>query len=417
MNGAGPATWYTSPDLQTWEDNRSQDQVDFRATLVTPASYELVAASSDQCSFPLAIYMMGLGHKSDDIVYLASQFALVASEPFVLVVPARPKNAWWFIKGMSEYSWITGEFQQERVISFANWMAYLAGKDCVDSKRVGIFGFSAGAYAIVEILAQCSTPLSGVGLGGIHGHGQLDLADIPKVHHIGAAAKFGAFLHRLSQHQGVPWIEATHCVDDLESRWEDATRIFSALNERQRQLGLPEVCVRQLDAFSCDVVSGKAKPKHKTHHNYFGTAFLRREFFVALFGGPPPVPGPLLPYCPALRSSKPASQVSTANGRLPKPCTLEQNAEPMLEVSAGDVVLQPESLIFEWDAGAGKKRKWREYPLGPSKQVAQAFAKLSGKGQTHVEIEGYRYTLDFDSMQQVAQHSGHTRRIRLVKGS
>ena len=37
-------------------------------------------------------------------------------------------------------------------------------------RRVGLFGFSAGAYAVLELLSVLQVPC-GAGLGGLHGHG------------------------------------------------------------------------------------------------------------------------------------------------------------------------------------------------------------------------------------------------------
>jgi hypothetical protein len=51
----------------------------------------------------------------------------------------------------------------------------------VNPKRIGLFGWSAGAYAVTELLAEGCIPLSGVGLGAVHGHGQNDPADCDRI--------------------------------------------------------------------------------------------------------------------------------------------------------------------------------------------------------------------------------------------
>jgi hypothetical protein len=110
----------------------------------------------------------------------------------------------------------------------------------VDKSRIGLFGFSVGAYAVVEIFSHGCIPLSGIGLSGAHGHGQRDLAGVPVEKAHSAVMKFELILQRLKKHSG---IEATHGTTDQESKFTDAQEIIQCLTEQQVRLGLPKVSV------------------------------------------------------------------------------------------------------------------------------------------------------------------------------
>jgi hypothetical protein len=249
-------------------DGQSQESVNFKKKL------------------PVAVYFYSMGEKVDAIFSMTRDFQRIAPEPFVLVAPTRPKKMWWFIDSETEWGWIQGNFQQPVVQLYCRWLESLTSLPGVNPKRIGLFGWSAGAYAVTELLAEGCIPLSGVGLGAVHGHGQNDPAGLRSDLQGPAVEKFEAYLERLMAHAGVPWISATHGNTDQESKFADAQEIFRVLTEVQECLGLPAVTVRELEPEEQDV-KPKAK-KNRTHHNYFNTSFLRKEFFIALFGGPAP---------------------------------------------------------------------------------------------------------------------------------
>ena len=153
----------------------------------------------------------------------------------------------------------------------------------MDKSRIGLFGFSAGAYAVVEMFSHGCIPLSGIGLGGAHGHGQRDLAGVPVEKAHSAVMKFELILQRLKKHSG---IEATHGTTDQESKFTDAQEIIQCINEQQVLVGRPKVSVRELAPEDQDIKAGEWG--NKTHHSYFKAAFYRTEFLVALLGGPSP---------------------------------------------------------------------------------------------------------------------------------
>jgi hypothetical protein len=129
---------------------------------------------------------------------------------------------------------------------------------------------------------QSGIRFSGVGLGGVHGHGQSDRDGLPKKRREGVTERFAAFLERLRQHEGVNWIEATHTEIDSMCAWQHARHILGALSERQLELGLPEVSIRLLDDDGHDTKPGSKK--NKSNHDYFKAAFVRAEFFRVAFG-------------------------------------------------------------------------------------------------------------------------------------
>eukprot|EP00913_Durusdinium_trenchii_P018224 g17121.t1 len=97
----------------------------------------------------------------------------------------------------------------------------------VDKRRLGLFGFSAGAYAVLEMFASGLVPISRLAVGGLHGHGQPNVKHIPQKRSAGVVEKF----EKLSGHVT-----------------QDAKKIVDALTKKQLQLGCPKVKLRLLDA-------------------------------------------------------------------------------------------------------------------------------------------------------------------------
>ena len=123
-------------------------------------------------------------------------------------------------------------------------------------------------------------------MGGVHGHAQSDLFEIPVKRQDEVIERFRLYLDRLRDHYGVPWIEATHSKTDTMSRWKEADMILGTLSERQVELGLSQVSIRLIDQDSHDSPPGGKK--NRQHHDYFKAAFMRSEFLIALFGGEAP---------------------------------------------------------------------------------------------------------------------------------
>lgn len=282
---AAEPRWFESPSTHSWTDATTGVAVQFRACLVLPTG---TASTPGTTSYPLAVYFPGMTENAGEVMRMKGDWGRLTKEPFVLVAPVKPNKLWWFIDDDSDWGWVKGDVRTALVRVYCEWLAALAELSHVNADRIGLFGWSAGAYAVTEIIGHGCIPLTGVGLGGVHGHGQRDVEGLADIRKAGTIEKFHAYLERLGNHGGVPWIEATHAPEDKESRWVDAQDIFQVLNERQAALGLPPVSVREVEPEQQDVKPNSKR--NRQHHNYFQASFFREEFFIALLGGEQPDP-------------------------------------------------------------------------------------------------------------------------------
>jgi len=160
------AFWSTPLETLVW-NNPEGGWVKFRAFLVAPPGREAEAeALASGEGLPLAFFYSGLGEQQNStIVEKLCAWREVASEPFVLAAAKRPEDAWWFVDDNSHWGWLSGEFRPELVRLFDTWMADLASRPGINRNRVGLFGFSAGAYAVAELFAYTRIKFSGIGFG------------------------------------------------------------------------------------------------------------------------------------------------------------------------------------------------------------------------------------------------------------
>lgn len=218
------------------------------------------------------------------------------SDPCIVVTPLRPKGMWWVLDTCGKFGFIEGNLQPEMARAFARWMRALCSlasqEGGIDAKRPRAFGFSAGAYALTEILAQDDMKpfIFRLALGGLHGHGQPDLdgltgwrkskyADI-------CLDKFQDYLDRLSRHPGVPGgMTCFYHPDDAECPWKYGRIIANVLDRRQLQLGhaaLRIVKVLGQDQLSHTATKWKKKgfesERTSLNHDYQDTAFLQSPF-------------------------------------------------------------------------------------------------------------------------------------------
>lgn len=272
----------TSPVLD-WVDPTTQTVVKFHAKLICPIG------SPVPDKVPVAVYFHGMGETATCVMSMRSQWLQVAPEPFVLLAPQKQKHGWWFLDSDTYYGWVDGKLKEDLVGVYCRWLKYVAEIPGSDAERIGLFGWSGGAYAITELLASSECiQVTGASLAGVHGHGQKDISDLPPHLKGVAVQKFTNFLQRLGEHQGVPFLEATHATEDKESKFVNAQEIFKVLSERNEELGYEPLTLRELGTAQQDV-KPKAK-KNKSHHNYFNASFLRKDLFVALWGGERPPP-------------------------------------------------------------------------------------------------------------------------------
>jgi len=190
--------------------------------------------------------------------------------PFFFLAPLRTDGRWWVVEGEENYYGWLGEFLPSAVSLLADLVAGLAG-----DRPVVAIGFSAGAYCLTELLALGRPRLEAVAVGGLHGHGQPDLTDIPKKRQPGAIAKFKAYLKRLGGHPGVPGgTFAVHAEDDSWSPKQYARTVLEAIGTRNAERGCPRVLLTMLPAG----LGGK----RSRGHNYESTAIWRADLFRQL---------------------------------------------------------------------------------------------------------------------------------------
>jgi len=170
------------------------------------------------------------------------------------------------------------------VQSLADWVTCLASMPGVDSNMVSLLGFSAGAYAVTELLAcRHQVRFHALAFGGVHGHGQPDLRGICGKNRIKNAdsikRKWNDYIQRLKFHKGAPGgIFAAHHPNDAMSLWDHAEQICGVLSGRQVAHGFPPC---KLEKVALD----KSQKKTKSAHNYLESTFLRRELLDKLLLG------------------------------------------------------------------------------------------------------------------------------------
>eukprot|EP00971_Amphidinium_carterae_P204247 4052955-Amphidinium_carterae.1 len=90
----------------------------------------------------------------------------------LLVAPLRKPTHWWFSANNKNWGWLEGELDVELVCNMGLLIEELARHPKVDPRKIVLYGFSAGAYAVTELLTtHQSVPARVVVLGGVHGHG------------------------------------------------------------------------------------------------------------------------------------------------------------------------------------------------------------------------------------------------------
>lgn len=281
-----PVRWACNRGVQVWGE--VPDQIFFETSVVMPRGRHVESLVPGKSGLPLVFYFGGLGQNGDgaaaELGGLRSNFSQVASEPFVLVQPKRPDRKWWFIDDdRLPWGYVYGDFIPEMVETYGKWISDISARPGIDESRVALCGFSSGAYACLELLADggCGA-LCGVGLVAAHGHSRGDLSEVPaKGGSLPSEDKFPAFLDRIGSHMGCPWIEATHAPTDTRSDMDDARMIFDQINERQSELGHPELVVREVAPEDMDKKPGDGQ--NDEHHEYSRTALIRREFLLGLF--------------------------------------------------------------------------------------------------------------------------------------
>lgn len=188
MSSPWPEPFWNEPSrILSWEG------LSFRATAVRPRGDE----GAEDSKLPLTFYFTGLGAETSDQRFHAAQWLTSAPHPFVLVEAIRPEGMWWFLSSDQPTGFRDGEFIQTVLDKWVMWMHVLAEYPGIEKNEISIMGFSAGAYAITELLADPRIiPLRAAIVGGLHGHGQPDGQGIRRQRQRQAIEKWGTYIRR-----------------------------------------------------------------------------------------------------------------------------------------------------------------------------------------------------------------------------
>jgi len=221
------------------------------------------------------------------------------------------------LEGDGTYGYL-GELCLEKVILLADFLQHcLASLDepGKGTRRPVIgLGFSAGAYCLTEVLAVGRPRFTVCALGGLHGHGQTDVEELPQRRRPGVAEKYQAYLERISSHPGVPGgIIATHAEAD---QWSPCSMAWPALHalgfcNESRGCGPLKLC---LLLSSCG----------RKGHEYEGYALWREDLFEELLrrAAPSTRPRP----GPTPRGSMATELKSRLQSAVPFSCGIEEDA-------------------------------------------------------------------------------------------
>ena len=126
--------------------------------------------------YPLVIWFCGLGPSGlDGIGVELSLLSSASPKPFVLVAPIRSPETWWVLNdSRPPFGCVFGSFSEGDVKRYCHWIGTLAESPGIDANSVSLFGGSAGAYAVSEVLASGTCNFHCVCLAGLHGHGRPD---------------------------------------------------------------------------------------------------------------------------------------------------------------------------------------------------------------------------------------------------
>ena len=223
-----------------WQQDRSLTfpyaegrHIKYDATLVpTTARRE---ASSFALPLPMIVFFGGMnspgGLRADVLKWLGTA-EIQNLGTFVFVAPFRPEGHWWFLDKEHYFGWVDGAFKAELVDAFLCWLCCLSDDVTIDRTRVSLLGFSAGAYAVVELLARNdSVSIQGAIIGGVHGHAQPDLLGVEGLRSEAVLlVKWHAFVSRLEACRWLPsFVFVVHNKQDKMCPWTHAEVIHKLL--------------------------------------------------------------------------------------------------------------------------------------------------------------------------------------------
>ncbi len=205
--------------------------VRFQCTRIDP-----VGESQQLERYPLPSGLDGIGVE-------LSWLSRASSKPFVLVAPIRSSGTWWVLNNSQPpLGCVFGSLLEGEVEMYCYWIRILAESSGIDPNSVSLFGGSAGAYAVSEVMASGTCELHCVGLAALHGHGRPD--------DVGLSAEFRscleeirgkwfAYIKRIREHKSSPkFLIGFHTVEDSFCPWRYADVIYGSLEHGRKIRGL-----------------------------------------------------------------------------------------------------------------------------------------------------------------------------------
>ena len=222
--------------------------VRFQCTRIDP-----VVESQQLERYPLVIWFCGLGPSGlDGIGVELSWLSRATSKPFVLVAPIRSSGTWWVLNNSQlPLGCVFGSLLECEVEKYCHWIQILAGSSGIDPNSVSLFGGSAGAYAVSEVMASGTCKLHCVGLAALHGHGRPDgvgLSALCRDRLEEIKFKWFAYINRIREHKSSPNILiGVHTVEDSFCPWRYAEFIYSTLECVRQVRDLPSIKIFMVD--------------------------------------------------------------------------------------------------------------------------------------------------------------------------
>eukprot|EP00971_Amphidinium_carterae_P335576 6471511-Amphidinium_carterae.2 len=220
-------------------DTQTFGMVQFQATTL------LAPGDSAPEPLPLLFFLSGLeglGGIRDTTVQDQMRMKNWPAGSLVLVAPLRKSSHWWFSDNSKNYGWLEGNLDVELVCNMALLLEELAKHPRVDPRKIVLYGFSAGAYAISELLTTHQSVIARtIVLGGIHGHGDSVtqcqvLALPPKLQQRipEFEKKWEAYLLRLASGPNIhpDRMVVVHNTLDTLSYWAPAREIWQAMDDK-----------------------------------------------------------------------------------------------------------------------------------------------------------------------------------------
>lgn len=315
---AGELNEWLHPPVLEWHDEASCHEIRFQATFVQPNHWNQVNSGrwpgTDRqriSDVPIVFFFGGIDCGDGVEAFDIQNFAKAISKTCVVVIPFRPRGTWWVLdKAGKSFGHIDGDLRDELLQSYVDWMRCLckaAGDEGIDC-RPRVMGYSAGAYALTEILLHTARPfIWRMALCGLHGHGQPEADELGAKRQKMASDKFTAYLKRLRKHPGIPGgLCCFHHPEDKVCPWRVARQIADVLGAQQRRFNYDW---KITEIWELDRVSGKAAARHsELMHGYQNVALLSCPFVDNFLEAPVPESGRRSP-------SRASRHPHRANGR------------------------------------------------------------------------------------------------------